>query len=188
MKILETERLLIRHFELGDLEAIYREVYSDPDVCLFYCGETRTLERTERWLRFRSYEAETEDFGLMAVVVKQGSTLVGLCGLQPYVAPWLMLESTPEDRRKFAPLEVELTYAFGKAHWGKGYAYEACLPMIDYAFRDLRLRRLVTGVDPKNVRARKLQDRLGMQRERNLHPDCPPEEQESEGVLYNDRI
>jgi RimJ/RimL family protein N-acetyltransferase len=37
MKVLETERLLIRHFELGDLEAIYREVYSDPDVCRFFC-------------------------------------------------------------------------------------------------------------------------------------------------------
>ena len=62
----------------------------------------------------------------------------------------------------------------------------AYLAMIDYAFRDLRLRRLVTGADPANVRARKLQARLGMRRERNLKADSP--DTETEGVLYNDRI
>ena len=186
MKVLETERLLIRHFELGDLEAIHREVYSDPEVCHFFCRNTRTLEHTERWLRYRSYQSEHEQWGLLAVVPKETGEVVGLCGLQPYAGLWLSLESTPEDLRKYAPLEVELTYAFGKAHWGKGYAYEACLAMIDYAFRDLRLRRLVTGADPANVRARKLQARLGMRRERNLKADSP--DTETEGVLDNDRI
>ncbi len=185
MKVLETERLNLRPFQIGDLDAIYREVYSDPDVCRFFCGETRTLERTERWLHFRSYEAETEDFGLLAVVPKETGGVIGLCGLQPYVSRWAVHESTPEVMRRFNTIEVELTYAFGKSAWGKGYAYEACLPLIDYAFSDLRLWRLVTACDRENRRARKLQDRLGMIQERNLHPDWPDD---TEGVLYNDRV
>ena len=32
MNLLETERLLIRHFALDDLDAIQREVYGDPEV------------------------------------------------------------------------------------------------------------------------------------------------------------
>src|SRR5918911_1023959 len=132
MKVLETERLLIRHFELGDLEAIHREVYSDPEVCHFFCRNTRTLEHTERWLRYHSYQSEHEQWGLMAVVPKETGEVVGLCGLQPYAGLWLSLESTPEDLRKYAPLEVELTYAFGKAHWGKGYAYEAWVAMMAF--------------------------------------------------------
>ena len=86
--------------------------------------------------------------------------------------------------RRFNPVEVELTYAFGKAHWGKGYAYEACVPMIRYAFDDVGLWRLVTFVDPANHRARKLQDRLGMLREPSLHPD---DAGATYGVLYNDK-
>ena len=101
MKVLETERLLIRHFELGDLEAIHREVYSDPEVCHFFCRNTRTLEHTERWLRYRSYQSEHEQWGLMAVVPKETGEVVGLCGLQPYAGLWLSLESTPEDLRKY---------------------------------------------------------------------------------------
>lgn len=185
MKVLETERLLIRPFEMDDLAAIHREVYSDPEVCHFYCRDTRTIEHVERWLHYRRYQAETEEFGLMAVVVKDSKQVVGLCGIQPYVADWVILESTPEPWRRFPSFECELTYAFGRAHWGKGYAYEACRAMIDYAFRDVKLRRLVTGCDPENHRARKLQDRLGMRQEPNLHPDWIGT---TEGVLDNDQI
>jgi RimJ/RimL family protein N-acetyltransferase len=168
MKILETERLRIRHFEVDDLVAIQRAVYGDPDVCHYFCGPTRTLEHTERWLRYRGYESQNSEFGLLAVTLLDTGELIGLCGLQPYVGDWLIMEGEPEHRT-FAPLEVELTYAFGRAHWGQGYATEACRAMIAYAFGDLRLRRLVTGWHPENVRARRLQDRLGMRQVRNLH-------------------
>jgi ribosomal-protein-alanine N-acetyltransferase len=180
MRILETERLRVRHFDLDDLAAIHRTVYGDPDVCRYYCGSTRTLEHTERWLRHRGYESRDTEFGLMAVTILDAGDLVGLCGLQPYVGHWMILEGEP-DQRTYAPLEVELTYAFGRAHWGRGYAAEACRAMIEYAFGELRLRRLVTGCHPENLRARRLQDRLGMRQVRNLHPRNPG----SVGVLDN---
>jgi RimJ/RimL family protein N-acetyltransferase len=181
MKILETERLLIRHIEIGDLDAIYRGVYSDPEVCHFFCGATRPIEQVREWIPFRSYQSRHEEFGLMAVVINSISELIGLCGIQPYAAPWLVLES--EAGQQYPKVEVELTYAFGKAYWGNGYAQEACRPMIDYAFDDVKLGRLVTGCDPQNHRARRLQDRLGMRRERNTHPDAEPGE--TFGILEN---
>jgi RimJ/RimL family protein N-acetyltransferase len=172
MNVLQTERLRIRHLVLDDLADVHRTVYADPDVCRYYCGQTRTLEHTERWLRYRGYESVDTEFGLMAVTRLQEGDLLGLCGLQPYVGHWLLLEGEPEQQT-YAPLEIELNYAFGKAYWGRGYAHEACLAMIDYAFREQRLRRLVTGCHPENARARRLQDRLGMRQVRNLHPRNP---------------
>ncbi len=182
MNVLETQRLLIRHFEANDLPAIHRVVYGDPAVCHFFCGQTRSIEQTRAWLAYRSYESQHSEFGLLAVVRKDGGELIGLCGLQPYVGHWLILESVPDHT--YYPLEVELTYAFGQAYWGQGYAGEACRAMIDYAFRELRLRRLVTGCHPDNVRASRLQQRLGMRRERNIHPQWPG----WGGILDNDRV
>ena len=55
--------------------------------------------------------------------------------------------------------------------------------MIDYAFEDVRLGRLVTGCDPENERAGRLQTSLGMRKERNVHPDADPAEHI--GILDN---
>lgn len=184
MKILETERLLIRHFEPDDLDAIYRAVYSDPEVCRFFCGATRPIEQVRAWIPYRGYQSRHEEWGLMAVVIKATGDLIGLVGIQPYVAPWQILESEPNP--KYPPLEVELTYAFGQAYWGQGYAKEACVPMIDYAFDDVKLGRLVTACDPQNQRASRLQDSLGMRKERNIHPDADPGE--LVGILENPHL
>ena len=184
MKEMETARLHIRHFEPADLDAIYRAVYSDPDVCRFFCGTTRPTEQVRAWIPYRSYRSRHEEFGLMAVVIKERGALIGLCGIQPYYEPSQVLES--EAHRPYPPLEVELTYAFGKAHWGNGYATEACRAMIAYAFEDVGLGRLVTGCDPANHRAARLQEILGMRKERNVHPDADPEERV--GILDNPRF
>ena len=44
---------------------------------------------------------------------------------------------------------------------GKGYAYEAALALRDWGFRKRRLNTLVSYIDPRNTRSRKLAERLG---------------------------
>jgi RimJ/RimL family protein N-acetyltransferase len=56
MKNLETPRLLLRPFTPDDLEDVYRQVFSDPEVCHFYCGAARTREETAEWLAYRITE------------------------------------------------------------------------------------------------------------------------------------
>jgi RimJ/RimL family protein N-acetyltransferase len=61
----------------------------------------------------------------------------------------------------YISLDAEIGYAFGKAYWGKGYATEACQAVIEYVFKELRIKRIVTGIDPENTRSNNLQKRLG---------------------------
>lgn len=60
-------------------------------------------------------------------------------------------------------LEVELSFALGKRYWRQGYAFEASQALIQFAFEDRRLRRLVGGAALDNERSRRLQERLGFQ-------------------------
>lgn len=167
MEPIDTERLRLRHFEPRDADDIYSAVYSDPEVCRHYCGgETRPREAMDDWIIYRSHQSRGNDFGLLAVELKAERRVIGLCGLQAYVADWLRMESEPG--RLDHPLEVELTYALGRRYQGRGYATEACRAVIDFAFGELKLRRLVTGCDPSNAPAVRLQARLGMRTERNL--------------------
>jgi hypothetical protein len=59
MKTLETERLLLRPFTDNDIE-IHRVVFSDPEVCHFYCGKTRTQQETREWLIHRRWQVRSE--------------------------------------------------------------------------------------------------------------------------------
>lgn len=58
--------------------------------------------------------------------------MLGFVALQAYVAPIRFAETSASPHNS---LEVELSYALGSKYWGKGYGYEACLPMIVEAIR-----------------------------------------------------
>ena len=66
--IAETERLILRHFDLNDSEALDR-VYGDPEVMLYSRG-VRTPEWVRERLRQCLEDYRVHGFGLWAVVAK----------------------------------------------------------------------------------------------------------------------
>jgi RimJ/RimL family protein N-acetyltransferase len=182
MRTLETERLLLRPFTLDNVAEIHRQVYSDPIVCEHYCGKTRALEETRQWIAYRIWQLKDSQLGFLAVERKADRELLGLVALQHYVASWIVWEDAPS--LPFATLEVELTYALGRAHWKQGYATEACRALIDYAFRELRIPRLAYAVSGANPNSYNLMRRLGFRLGKNLHPDAVGKD-DVVGVLEN---
>jgi RimJ/RimL family protein N-acetyltransferase len=84
-----------------------------------------------------------------AVVLKGTEQLIGDCGLK-----------TEEDAR-----QAELGVTFAREHQGKGYAYEAVSRVLDYAFSELGLHRIIAIADQENAPSVLLLERLGMRRE-----------------------
>lgn len=165
----ETQRLILRPFETRDLDDIYTQVYSDPVVCQYYCGPTRTKKKTRAWLHFRMTEAEYSDFYAWAVELKDAGRVIGLVRLGPYVNDFSRWPENPDP--PFNDIEVELSFAFGQSYWGQGYALEACRVIIDYAFRTRRLPRLVGGADAQNLRSARFHEKLGYRVTINLLDD-----------------
>jgi len=171
MRALETERLWLRPFTNEDIE-IHLVVFSDPEVCRYYCGKTRTSEEVQEWLIHRKWQAKNDDeLGFLSVVRKADNQIMGLVALQLFYAPWLILEESPES--PFPPLGIELSYALGRAYQKQGYATEACLALMAYGFKELRLPRLINGVVPENEPSVRLVERLGFRREKNLKDGSP---------------
>lgn len=158
---LETERLLIRPFAMGDLEEAYAIFEGHPDVWRFDPGRPRSFEERREELQYRIWQFRRNGFGCMAVVLKETGRLIGYCGLQLYL--W--------ERQPASTPEVELFYKLGRDYWGQGYATEACQEMVRHAFERLRLPRLVSWTDRENSRSIALLEKLGMRIEST--PELP---------------
>ena len=148
---LETERLLLRPFIEADIDVVYRLFEEDAEVYRFDPGHPRTMEQRAATIRTHAAQNQDDGEGTLAVTLKSTGEFIGQAGLQLFVLPW----------RPFATAEVELNYKLGRAYWGQGYALEACRALVDFAFKDMRLLRLVTVTQPQNLRSVHLLQRLG---------------------------
>lgn len=152
MVILETKRLLLRHLEMGDLDALYR-LYSDPQIRQYIPDGTRTLAETKEELEwFLHGHAERPELGLWATVERSTGAFLGRCGLLPW-----NIDGLPQ---------VELAYLIDKARWGEGFATEAARGIVQYSRDELDLKRLICLIMPGNAASVAVATKVGMTFER----------------------
>jgi len=189
MYILETERLTLRRFTMDDLDEIYGLVYADPTVKETWSAAEGTPDEIKK--RFATKHILPEDkFGLRAIVLKKTGNLIGLMGFQRHASGegqdtyYLLSENEPDRRVGCDPnvIEVELTYALGRAYWKKGYATEMGQAMIGYGFENLGIGRIIQGVLSENRNSVNLMQRLGFRVEKGLYPG------QTVGILDNDQF
>ena len=149
--VLETQRLLLRHLELADLDPLYA-LYRDPVIRRYFPDGTRTLEETRQELQwFLHGHPRRPELGLWATIEKRSAGFLGRCGLLPW-----SIDGRPE---------VELAFLIDKARWGEGFATEASLGIIEYA-RSLSLERLICLIMPENEGSAAVARKVGMRFER----------------------
>lgn len=142
---LETERLLLRPFEQGDLDA-FAEICAAPEVMRFI-GSGRTLDREDAWRAMALYSGHwlLRGYGQWALVEKATGQLIGRAGL------W-----NPEGWPG-----LEAGWLLRRSRWGLGFATEAGLATLDYAFRVVRARHVISLIYPENTPSIRVAQRLG---------------------------
>jgi ribosomal-protein-alanine N-acetyltransferase len=58
-----------------------------------------------------------------------------------------------------------LGYRIFNNHWRQGYAQEACLAIMNIAFKKLKLHRIEAGIEPHNKRSIKTAKKIGLRKE-----------------------
>lgn len=152
MLILETPRLLLRHLEPNDLEALFA-LYRDPEIRRYFPDGTRTLDQTREELEwFLNGHPKFPELGLWATVDKRSGNFLGRCGL----LPWEI------DGRH----EVELAFLIDKTRWSEGFATEASRAIIEHARTNLQIQRLICLITPGNEASVRVTQKVGMSFER----------------------
>lgn len=148
MKILETERLILRRLlpeDLDDLFALYR----DPEIRRYFPEGTLTYEETQEELEwFLNGHPEHPELGLWATIHKETHQFIGRCGLLPWTID--------------GQYDVEVAYLLSKAYWRQGLGTEVARAILNYGFEQLHLSRLICLIDPDNQASIKVAQNIGM--------------------------
>jgi RimJ/RimL family protein N-acetyltransferase len=151
MKILETDRLILRKLSVEDAEFIL-ELLNEPSFLRFIGDKgVRTLDDARDYILKGPVDSyERHGFGLYLVELKESGVPIGICGL-------LKRESL-ED--------VDIGYAFLPAFWGKGYAFESASAVMAFGKSAFALDRIVAITSPDNHGSIKVLEKLGLRFER----------------------
>ena len=149
--VLNTERLTLREFSLGDASFIVVLVNSPGWIQFIGDRGIATVGDAERYLTngpLQSYASN--GFGLWCVCLSPNEQPIGMCGL-------LQRESLAQ---------IDLGFAFLPTHAGHGYALEAVTGTVQYARERLGAEVLLAITVPENIRSIRLLEKIGFRFER----------------------
>ena len=149
-KILQTDRLILRRLQKTDIPTLI-DLWSDPNVTS-HLGGPRDQEKLKLIFEEDVENPFAYDQDLWPVEEKQTNEVVGHCGLV--------------DKEIDGKEEIEINYIFKPSVWGKGYATEIGKAIIEYAFREKKLKRLIALIKPENEQSENVAKKIGMKLEK----------------------
>ncbi|WP_341281952.1 GNAT family N-acetyltransferase [Paenibacillus sp. FSL H8-0537] len=147
---LETERLILRAFNLDDASRV-QKLAGNIEVA----STTLSIPypypdgAAEDWISNNTIRASNGEGFPFAVTRKKDDALIGCMSLNL---------SKPDQRG-------ELSYWSGKPYWGHGYATEAAKRVIQFGFEQLELNKIMAAAMAKNPSSSNVMKKIGMKYE-----------------------
>ena len=159
--MIETARLLLRDWREEDVEPFIRHT-NTPAVMRWLGGvQTEAFMRDTIQNRLMRWQRE-RGFTFWALERRADRELLGFCGIK--------LADAPDSPIAGAH---EVGWRLREDAWGRGYAREAAIAALDFAFDRLGADRVVAITFPGNAPSWGLMERLGMTRRPALDHDDP---------------
>ncbi|MFY1046382.1 GNAT family N-acetyltransferase [Chryseobacterium sp. GP-SGM7] len=160
-KILETNRLLLREFEIIDAESFY-ELNLNPNV-IKYTGNSafKDIDEAREFLENYS-DYHKNGYGRWAVIDKFTNQFLGWCGLK-------------YDEKLD---ETDIGFRFFEHFWNQGLATESAKACIDYGFKELNLKTILGRAMKENTASIKVLEKIGLQYEKDFDFDG------KDGLIY----
>ncbi len=166
-----TERLWLRPFSRGDVDAVY-SYRSRADVSEFLFDEPMSHEECAEAVRARTAQIAFTGEGdkiLLAVERKDDNRLIGEVSLI-----W----------RSLVEQQAEIGYIFHPDAHGRGYATEAATALLAFAFGDVGIHRVYARCDARNGASARVMERLGMTREAHFREHAHVKGRWDEELIY----
>jgi ribosomal-protein-alanine N-acetyltransferase len=164
---LRTERLLLRRWREEDRSA-FHALNSDPAV-MATLGPV--MDRAQSGALMDRIETGFDEHGFGLWCVDLDGDPIGFTGLS---VPWF------RDG-------VEIGWRIRSEHWGRGYAPEAALRVLAFAFDDAGLHEVLSFTAVTNTNSRRVMEKIGLQRDLDgdfEHPSVPEGSTLRPHVLY----
>jgi ribosomal-protein-alanine N-acetyltransferase len=150
--ILETERLVLRHQVIEDLDDLWA-LYQNLNITRYIPDAPRSREEAQEELEWHMHgHPRHPELGLWATIHKKTGKFIGRCGLLPWDVDNVH--------------EVEVAYTIAEEYWGQGLGSEAAQGILKYGFETLKLSRLISLIEPENIGSQKVAEKMGMRLEK----------------------
>jgi len=147
--IIKTKRLILRELLPSDQLGMYA-LDSNPDVHQYLGNKPiKSLEKAAEVIAHVRSQYEKYGIGRWALVEMDSDEFVGWAGLK--------YEWNPRESCYF----YDLGYRLRKEFWGKGYAYEASIPALNYAFKTMKLDEIFASAHIENGASIAILKKLG---------------------------
>ena len=150
---LQTARLTLRPLVAPDAGAVYA-MRSDPVVQRYgshapWTDPQAAVDYIERNIEAMAAGTHAQ----FAIERREDAAVIGTCTLYGLNAQCRT---------------AEIGYVLLPSDWGRGYAREANVAMLDWGFGHLDLNRVEADIDPRNAASARALERLGFKREGHL--------------------
>ena len=152
-KVLETERLILREFNLDDVDFII-ELVNNP-TWIKYIGDrgVKTLEDAEKYLKSGPLKSYNDfGYGLWAVIEEDSGKLIGMCGLL---------------KRDYLE-HPDIGFAMMPEFAGNGFGFESAKATVDFAHNQLKIDVLSAITATYNEKSINLLKKLGFSFDQNI--------------------
>lgn len=164
---IETERLILREMIFSDDLGMF-ELDSNPEVHRFLGNNpVKHIDESRLYIENLRNQYEENGIGRWAVILKETNEFIGWSGIK-------LIKESINNHQNF----YEIGYRFIQKHWGKGYATEAGLAFVDFAFNQIKAENLYAYADSGNVNSRRILEKIG------LHSVNFFEHEEEEHIWY----
>ena len=145
--ILETDRLILRTWELKDLDDFFE--YASVDGVGEKAGWEHHKSKDKSLEILKMFIEEKKVF---AIVLKENQKVIGSIGIEE------LSEELDKDLDNL--LGRELGYVLNKDYWNKGIMKEAVSKVVDYCFNTLKLNFLMASYFNHNIASKKVLEKL----------------------------
>ena len=145
-QILENGRLILKPLSLVHLSQDYVDWLNDIEVYKYLeTGGNYTIDMLRDYL----IDVEKKDIYFWGIHLKENNLHIGNIKIDPV-------------NSKHSVAEYGIMVG-RKSEWGKGYAKEATLIILNYCFNELKIRKITLGVVKDNTSAFNLYQRIGFE-------------------------
>jgi [ribosomal protein S5]-alanine N-acetyltransferase len=150
--ILETNRLILREFQLSDAAAFFA-MDSNPKVHQYLWNKpVQSIEETIEIIDFVRKQYLDNGIGRFAIISKETNEFIGWAGLKYNT-------ETVNNKINF----YDIGYRLDEKFWGKGIASEASSAWLNYAFETMNIKTIEAAAHSENSASNKILQKIGMQ-------------------------
>ncbi len=157
----ESKRLYFRPLEENDLD-LEIDLWTDVEVVRFITGKASTVEEIKELMPVVTQRAGSGGIGFWCLIQKSTQKKIGHAALLPLPVEVEDTEFDLLESDSWPDRDIEIGVVRKRNSWGNGFATEALVHLLEFAFRETDLAAVFATTDPENHASQKALRKSGM--------------------------